>query len=92
MPEISPTTIINPFNAMDIVVIVIVKTQAHPLPLNRPHATRKLAIEIPISIPPIRPIYRPSNTKTELLGSTISVPFTFIVILPSLFVVSLISS
>ena len=52
---------------MDIVVIVIVKTQAHPLPLKRPHATRKLAIEIPISIPPIRPIYRPSNTKTELV-------------------------
>ena len=89
MPPISPTTILNPFNAIDIIVIVIVKTQAHPLPLKRPHATRKLAIEIPISIPPIRPIYRISNTVTEPLGSVaISVPFTFIVIFPSLLGVS----
>ena len=92
MPPICPTAITKPFNAIDIKVIAIVKTQAHPLPAKSPQATIKLAIDIPIRSPRIRPMYLLSNKKTELLGSTTSVPFTFIVILPPLLVVSLIST
>ena len=62
---------------IDIMVIIIVTIHAQPLPVNRPHATTKLAIPSTISMPPTTPI-NPPSMKSALFGMVTSVPLIFI--------------
>lgn len=64
------------FRIIEMMVIIIVTIQAQTLPLNRPHATTKLAIPIAINMPPITPI-NPPRINIELFGIVTLVLFIF---------------
>lgn len=75
MLPILPAAIDVIFKIAVLMLIIIVTIHAHPLPLNRPHATTKFAIPRTINIAPSIPINPPSTNK-GLFGMVTSVPLT----------------
>ena len=69
-----PATIDIIFRTAEIILIIIVTIQAHPLPFHKPHATTKSANPRTINIAPSIPI-NPPTADNALFGMETIVPW-----------------